>query len=64
MTRKDDLVRALWAGRGHEARAAGLRSVSCTTPGCQATDYYLEGDNRDQRRATRWAADHNQHRKG
>lgn len=64
MNRKYDLVRALWEGRVHEASAAGLRSISCATPGCQAVDYYLEGDNRDQRRAARWAASHKKHLKG
>jgi len=61
---KEDAIRALWAGRTAEAEAAGLRSISCTTPGCKATDYYLNGDNRDQQRATRWAANHKQHPKG
>lgn len=62
--KKDDAVRALWAGRTSEAEAAGLRTVECTDPGCQAADYYLHGDTRDQRRATRWASNHKQHMKG
>ncbi|QQM45174.1 hypothetical protein [Streptomyces liliifuscus] len=62
--KKDDAIRALWAGRTAEAEAAGLRSVACAEVGCQATDYCLEGDISDQRRATRWASNHKQHLKG
>ena len=61
---KDQAIRALWDGNRAEAEAAGLRTAACATSGCQAEDYYLEGDTRDQRRATRWAANHTQHLKG
>lgn len=58
---KYDLIRAHHAGREATARAAGLRSVACTVPGCLAEDYWVDGDRRDEKRARKWITNHKKH---
>lgn len=59
--KKSDLIRKWADGQTVEAFVAGLCWASCTTAGCQAVDFWLKGDRRDQKRAIRWADNHKKH---
>jgi hypothetical protein len=46
---------------GASLEEVGLQAVACTTPGCQARDFWQEGDKRRERDARKYIGNHKKH---